>query len=323
MEEISSTIVPQIELDDYKIKQIIYKQHGNIISTAISKKTGKEVVLKFYNIDTFLNSKERYLIRAVNNSNADVPSIAKIIGYRLPSKDTDNYVTFDDLDDRFRYTAITVMNYYKNGDLGTMRNAYFKSDKPSEILNATIRTKIIFGVASIMKQLHQKKIILRDLIMDHILLDDNLEPVITGFFLSKDISNNVEMTMAIGTPFAMAPELFIDGEQSYSYPVDVYAFAIFVYQMFSSKIEFPGNKPIRSPQQYMMKIGRGMRPVRPENIDDNYWDLIQNCWKQIPDERPTFADIVRALRNDKFALKEFGVMTDLDELHRYQQKIEG
>lgn len=66
--------------------------------------------------------------------------------------------------------------------------------------------------------------------------------------------------------------------------------------MFADQITFDDNIPIRSPQQYMMKISRGLRPKRPNNIPDHYWELIQKCWKQNPDERPTFEEITEILK---------------------------
>ena len=62
--------------------------------------------------------------------------------------------------------------------------------------------------------------------------------------------------------------------------------------------------------------------MRPENIPDPFWDLIQACWKQNPEDRPTFDQITSELRNDKYALDEFGVKTDLDELHEYQDRVD-
>lgn len=54
------------------------------------------------------------------------------------------------------------------------------------------------------------------------------------------------------------------------------------------------------------------RPDRPENIPDHYWELIQLCWKEKPEELPTFEEITKLLKSDKFALKEFGMKTNLD-----------
>ena len=93
------------------------------------------------------------------------------------------------------------------------------------------------------------------------------------------------------------------------------------YCLFSNEIKFE-NKIIRSHQRFMSTIGKGFRPDKIENIPENYQELIQKCWKQDPNERPTFDEIVEILKNDNFALEEFGMKTDMDELHRYQEKID-
>lgn len=46
------------------------------------------------------------------------------------------------------------------------------------------------------------------------------------------------------------------------------------------------------------------------------------CWNQNPSDRPTFDEIVKILRDDSFAIEEFGMKTDLDELHEYQNRID-
>lgn len=50
--------------------------------------------------------------------------------------------------------------------------------------------------------------------------------------------------------------------------------------------------------------------------------MINECWEQDPNDRPTFDEIVEKLKSDKFALEEFGFKTNLDELHEYQQLID-
>lgn len=40
------------------------------------------------------------------------------------------------------------------------------------------------------------------------------------------------------------------------------------------------------------------------------------------DERPTFDDILDVLKDDKYAIEEFGMKTDINELHEYRRRIE-
>ena len=44
--------------------------------------------------------------------------------------------------------------------------------------------------------------------------------------------------------------------------------------------------------------------------------------KQDPKERLTFDEITEILKDDKYAINEFGMQTNLDELHEYQNRID-
>ena len=46
------------------------------------------------------------------------------------------------------------------------------------------------------------------------------------------------------------------------------------------------------------------------------------CWAQDQYKRPTFTNIVKYLKDDRFALEEFGKRTNLDEYHEYQNRID-
>ena len=114
----------------------------------------------------------------------------------------------------------------------------------------------------------------------------------------------------------------MDCDIRYSFPVDVYSYGFFLYHMFSDSRELDSNKKYKSAQQYLMHISRGFRPKRQDYIPDHYWDLMSSCWKQNPDDRPTFEEITNILKDDKFALEEYVMNTDLEQLHEYQQRID-
>ena len=146
---------------------------------------------------------------------------------------------------------------------------------------------------------------------------------IADFGLAKVIFSNNDMTMDIGTPLCMAPEIYDDNNNNYTNKVDVYAFAFFLFLMFSSTIEIEGVKNIHAaPFQYMVKIKKGKRPYRRPEIPDVYWELITRCWDENPEKRPSFVEITNMLRSDKYAINEFGLTTDLDQLHEYWGKMD-
>ena len=92
--------------------------------------------------------------------------------------------------------------------------------------------------------------------------------------------------------------------------------------MFTNNITLDSGKAIRSAQHFVAQVANGARLKRVSEIPDQYWDLIQRCWKQNPDERPTFEEIVEILKDDKYAFEEFGMKTNMDELHEYQKRID-
>jgi serine/threonine protein kinase len=152
----------------------------------------------------------------------------------------------------------------------------------------------------------------------NVFLDDKWEPRIADFGLAKIVTNSVKMTMAIGSPMFMAPELF-DDDDSPSFAVDVYAFGMLIYTMFTNQQIFkPGEKPPRGPQQLMMKVAKGERLMRPEGVPDLFWNLITKCWSQAPAERPSFQELVNMmLTSDEYVFAG----TDMAKYREYRERI--
>jgi serine/threonine protein kinase len=101
---------------------------------------------------------------------------------------------------------IIVTEFMPNGSL---RVAIAKEFRGSPIpgWDGTRKHIVIYGVAVGMMILHSLRVIHRDLHPRHILLDDQLEPKVRGFDLSKfvDIGGTMQQTMHGGTPAFMAP----------------------------------------------------------------------------------------------------------------------
>lgn len=102
-------------------------------------------------------------------------------------------------------------------------------------MNPTIRSKIIFGIASTLKQLHKRKIILRNLKMENIVLDDNLEPKIKTCILSQFFSNPEKIKNEVSFEY-LAPELLEDSNENCSFASDVYAYGIFLYHIITKDV---------------------------------------------------------------------------------------
>jgi serine/threonine protein kinase len=161
---------------------------------------------------------------------------------------------------------------------------------------------VILGLAGGMRYLHARKIIHRDLKSENVLLDDSLGPHIADFGLSRimtgDDPRGLQMTRKIGTPIYMAPEVFQD--QPYDQKVDVYAFAILVYEILSSMLPFAD---ISNPVALGVVVTRGTRPPIPAHVPESWVRLIRRCWAALPSARPEFNEIVDILRSDDFLVR--------------------
>lgn len=112
-------------------------------------------------------------------------------------------------------------------------------------------------------------------------------------------------------------------DENKGFKSDVYLFGFFLYSMFLGADEvkdiFPKVSTDFKLNEFILDTSK---LPKIDFIPDHYWDLINKCWKNKPEERPTFEEITEILKNDTFALDEFGVKTDLNELHEYQKRIE-
>ena len=191
----------------------------------------------------------------------------------------------------------------KNDTLMEPLIKYFKSKgKNCEIMNPTIRNKIIFGVASTINFCYEKKIPFKELNPSNIYLDEYYEPRISIGY-SIYVYTNLLITCVYKYAIFMPPEHRVLAFEDEKY--SVYQFGIFLYYMFCPNIRL-----------YQKTI------KKRDSIPDVYWDLIQQCTNETPKERPTIRQIIKELKNDKYLLKEFGLESNPNEVHLYQEKME-
>ncbi|KAF5833121.1 hypothetical protein DUNSADRAFT_10671 [Dunaliella salina] len=104
-----------------------------------------------------------------------------------------------------------------------------------------------------------------------------------------------------GTLTHMAPEVLLKGTCSKA--SDVYAFGIVLWELYTSGSPFQGVPPALLGH---LIVKEGKRPAWPPVVPKGYRDLVEACWDQDPDARPTFEGILQRL----IALrKELGTST--------------
>lgn len=179
---------------------------------------------------------------------------------------------------------------------------------------------IIYGIASGMSYLHSKKILHRDLKTGNILVDDRLFPKIADFGLSKQYHDKTtvvtpDSTINIkGTPLYIAPEIWEN--QQYTPQGDVYAFAFIVYEIMHGQIPPENTTPYKIMERVLKKK---YRPPFKYSVPKAYKKLIEDCWNQKPNKRPSFDDICQRLKTDKKFITE---LVEEQDFLDYQQFIE-
>ena len=221
-------------------------------------------------------------IYALNNH----PAIASFIGYYTNGKR------------RFIYI--------KNPGYGFL-GEYLDGKNPNLYLNPTEKLIISYGIACAMEFLHNRKIVHRDLRPVNILLDSQLYPQIFNFVTAINIDDdlvenedkNDYSTESDGkNMYYLAPEFLNDMENSINFPIDVFSYAATLYEinLGSNAINIPNKNKFKE----MNKLMNGERPEFPDSFSSSWRNLIERCWGQDPNKRPSFTEICDLLESSIF-----------------------
>lgn len=175
-------------------------------------------------------------------------------------------------------------------------------------LDLTDQTIALFDIARGMRFLHSRSIIHRDLKTLNVLIDKDNRAKICDFGFSKQVEESGEnkvMTMNIGTPHWMAPELLNvnasdQNAGQYNSKVDVYAYAIVMWEVLTHDLPYRGLEATQIIGQVLMNDAR---PAIPRNAPQPFVQLMQKCWARDPFDRPSFAEIVRTFRQGDIFLE--------------------
>ncbi|KAK8839146.1 hypothetical protein M9Y10_027938 [Tritrichomonas musculus] len=187
----------------------------------------------------------------------------------------------------------------EKGSLQSLLETLRKGNK-DPLWDDTHKLIISYGIANAMKYLHERKIIHRDIKPDNILLNSELHPYLCDFSRVKetDNSNSINQTLSGSTPAYMAPE-FINEPERYSntLPIDVYSYGITLCEIIT---ELAPYFHLKNAFQVLSAVISGARPAIPDSVPSHWKELIETCWDEHPDKRPTFARICEILESDEF-----------------------
>jgi serine/threonine protein kinase len=145
-----------------------------------------------------------------------------------------------------------------------------------------------------MRHLHALNVLHRDFTSRNVLLDDSHNAFVADFGLSREASANGDnMTFAgICNPRWRAPEL-TRGLAKYSKQVDVYSFALVLFELFAMQLPFAD--VLDGVTAAAKAAYEQLRPTLPPHLPRVLSQLIAQCWAEEPTDRPDFVHVCRTL----------------------------
>ena len=183
-------------------------------------------------------------IHKAYKDNTNKPYAIKKINYDPKNMITENYKTefnllrkinhkhiiklYDIIIDKHNENIYLVLDYYKNGDLGTfLRNKSLKEK---------FAKKYMLQLKDGLQYLIKNNIMHRDLKPQNILITDEYTLKITDFGLARYFQNDNLISTICGSPMYMSPEIL--QKKNYNIKSDLWSVGIILYQMLYGKVPF-------------------------------------------------------------------------------------
>ncbi|XP_010251057.1 PREDICTED: serine/threonine-protein kinase HT1-like [Nelumbo nucifera] len=181
--------------------------------------------------------------------------------------------------------------------LGGSLRKYLLNMRP-RCLDRRVAIGFALDIARAMECLHSHGIIHRDLKPENLILTEDHKTVkLADFGLAREESLTEMMTAETGTYRWMAPELYSTvtlrhGEKKhYNHKVDAYSFAIVLWELLHNRLPFEGMSNLQA------AYAAAFKNVRPsaEDLPEDLALILTSCWKEDPNARPNFSQIVQML----------------------------
>lgn len=282
-----------IDLDQYKIADHVGEGPTGDIHLLKSKESDLTYCVKILKKSISKNDEKKeskkFLQEIGSLSKLNYQSIVRFIGFS-PIKYSNNN------------TSAIVSDFVSNVSLHQILQQ--SKDGSNDQFNDTAKLIVIYGIAAGMSYLHSHNVVHCNLKTENIILDNDYYPFITDFALSKIIheklnKKTIDSTNKIhGTVVYLPPEFFTDYQ--YTKQSDVYAFSMIMYEILTGEKPF-GNYDFT---KIVKKVSQNHRPKINSKISKSFQNLIEKCWDQDPNNRPTFDQIVDQLKNDASFITE-------------------
>ncbi|KAK2835220.1 hypothetical protein Q5P01_015704 [Channa striata] len=178
--------------------------------------------------------------------------------------------------------------------------AFAKEHGTASTLTSQQLLQFAVDVATGMHYLSDKQFIHRDLAARNVLVGDNLVAKIADFGLSRGEEVYVKKTMGRLPVRWMAIESL--NYSVYTTKSDVWSFGVLLWEIVSL-----GGTPYcgMTCAELYEKLPQGYRMEKPKNCDDEVYELMKQCWRDRPYERPPFSQISVQLNRMQEARKAY------------------
>ncbi|MDF9813503.1 serine/threonine-protein kinase [Streptomyces sp. SPB162] len=119
----------------------------------------------------------------------------------------------------------------------------------------------------------------------------HMHPMLTDFGIAR-LADSPGITRThefVGTPAYVAPESAQGKPQTSA--VDLYGAGILLYELVTGRAPFRGDNALE-----VLHAHLSQDPVRPGNVPEPLWTVIERCLRKNPEERPSAENLARALR---------------------------
>lgn len=257
----------EINIANFKTRQKIAEGKNGEFWEAISSLDGTRVVINYPKVQEKFKLKEIAALTKISH-----PNIIKLIGIST-----------------IKNPIALIMEYIDNGNLLN----YLRVNN----LKGYQQLALAESVATGMVQLEQNNIVHCDLKAHNILIDSHLVCKISSFSNAQCLDSTTGSITLHQTDLLLplkwcAPEVFLD--KKFSTKSDVWSYSVVLYEIFSM-----GAPPYAGMSNNQVRdfVTKGCVMPKPPSFSKRIYELMQNCFKFAPIDRPAFTHICRMLKS--------------------------
>ncbi len=145
--------------------------------------------------------------------------------------------------------------------------------------------RYVAQIGSALDYAHGRGIVHRDLKPQNVLLDEQMNAILTDFGIARIVGDVTALTgsgMAMGTPAYMAPEQWHSADVDAR--TDLYALAAIAYELLTARTPFVADTPPAMMYKHLHELPPPLRELRPDLPDSLEQVLLMGMAKQ-PEER--------------------------------------